>query len=288
VIVCDVDEHLHVIDLGDYLKGCRDRGVTVLPARGYEMVSEQFPDPDETLAVTRRSGAPAEDMSKLALFQPDAIEELNHDAGGHQSRPTGRVVAPARDELLLLHYKYLGRDYVMNRDARLRSRLRETDLARGWARHWADGSAEVKVVLERLRRECVDVSAVRPLAEPCGEAHTWWRNTLPRLADLEQLGELEKDRAHLASTLDALRRSSEEERHRLDAMQGELTATIGEVARLQSERAGQEGAVAASQARVEAIEASKTWRWSRPIRSVVDVMLRLLGSASVDRMNVER
>jgi len=274
VIVCDVDEHLHVNDLGDYLKACRDRGVTVLPARGYEMVTEHFPDPDEILAVTRRRGAPADEMSKLAVFQPDAIEELNHAAGGHQSKPIGRVVAPARDELLLLHYKYLGLDYVMNRDARLRTRLRETDLARGWARHWADGPAEVQVVLERLRRERVDVSAVRPLAEPFAEAHTWWRNTLPRLADLEQLGELERDRTHLASALEAL--------------QGELTATIGEAARLQRERTEAEAAVAASQARVEAIEASKTWRWSRPIRSVVDVVVRLLGSTSVDRMDVER
>jgi hypothetical protein len=41
VIVTDIDEHLyHHRDLEGYLKTCKERGVTIIPALGYQMLAE--------------------------------------------------------------------------------------------------------------------------------------------------------------------------------------------------------------------------------------------------------
>ena len=42
--------------------------------------------------------------SKLTLFDPSAITEIDYGVGRHDAGPTGRVIAPANDELLLLHH----------------------------------------------------------------------------------------------------------------------------------------------------------------------------------------
>ena len=50
VIICSMDEHLYHPDLLGYLKQCQEAGITaILPAEGYQMVSDSFPDSDERL-----------------------------------------------------------------------------------------------------------------------------------------------------------------------------------------------------------------------------------------------
>jgi hypothetical protein len=75
-------------------------------------------------------------MSKLRIFDPDALEETNFGFGGHGASPMGRLRAAWRDELLLLHYKYLGIDYTRARSAALRSRLGPDDHANKWGDHY--------------------------------------------------------------------------------------------------------------------------------------------------------
>ena len=60
VIVTDIDEHLFVPDIPmkNYLKRCKAQGVTFLPALGYQMLSEEFPEADEHLCFNRTWGAP--------------------------------------------------------------------------------------------------------------------------------------------------------------------------------------------------------------------------------------
>src|SRR4029453_15618648 len=104
VIVADIDEFLYHPDFLGYLRRSRKRGVTCIPALGYEMLSERFPGPDETLTSTVRRGVPLlpppgleirserfpgpdetltstvrrgvphDMMNKLRLFDPNAVE----------------------------------------------------------------------------------------------------------------------------------------------------------------------------------------------------------------------
>src|ERR1700730_2445288 len=127
VIITDIDEHLHHTDLLKLLIEYKARGMTFVPALGYQMISSDFPSPSEMLCATRTFGAPWEQMCKASLFDPTAIEEINYGPGRHVAEPTGSVRLPPRDELLLLHYKYLGFVQTLARHWQLRSGLRTQD-----------------------------------------------------------------------------------------------------------------------------------------------------------------
>lgn len=137
VIVTAIDEHLVHPRLGvaRYLERCRRRGITYVPALGFQMMTREFPAAGEHLARTQTKGAPFAMMSKLRVFDPDAIEEVSFGVGGHSAAPTGRLRLPWRDELLLLHYKLLGLDYARARNAELRARLGARDHSSQWGDH---------------------------------------------------------------------------------------------------------------------------------------------------------
>ena len=63
-------------------------------------------------AACRRRG-----INKLRLFNPRCVKP-SIAIGGHGADPSGHVVYPSRDELLLLHYKHLGRRVSQQRDER--------------------------------------------------------------------------------------------------------------------------------------------------------------------------
>ncbi|MEJ0016213.1 MAG: glycosyltransferase family 2 protein [Acetobacteraceae bacterium] len=141
VVVTAIDEHLHHADIAGYLARCRRAGVTAVPALGFQMLADRFPDPADWLAGTHRLGAPFALMNKLSLFDPDRIEATGYALGRHTAEPTGEVVYPEADELLNLHYKYLGLDYVRDRHRLLLSGLGEQDRAAGLGEHY-DRSGE--------------------------------------------------------------------------------------------------------------------------------------------------
>lgn len=175
VVITAVDEHLHHPDLPGYLDRCMSRGVTLVPALGYQMVAEEFPPPGTHLATSLRSGAPWHVMNKLSLFSPDAIEETGFAVGRHNAAPRGRLVLPRRDELLLLHYKYLGRRYVKERHAFLARGLGALDRANSWGAQYLwdeDGQDEA---FRRFAAAAIDTGApgFRPWKTP--PRPRWWR-----------------------------------------------------------------------------------------------------------------
>lgn len=142
VIICNMDEQLYHPDLMNYLKQCSDAGITVIPAAGYQMISDSFPNTDKRLCDQITFGMPYKKMSKFSIFNPNQIEEINYKHGRHYANPVGRVVYPSRRELKLLHYKYLGLDYLITRFAELSTGLRRIDLEKGWgARYLSERKA---------------------------------------------------------------------------------------------------------------------------------------------------
>lgn len=174
VIVTAVDEHLYHPRLPSYLASCRQRGVTCIPALGYQMVTSAFPSPGEHLATSRTSGMPDVLMSKLRVFDPDAIEEVDFAVGGHSAAPRGRLRFPWRDELLLLHYKYLGLDFVRARSARLLEELDDHDRIRSWGDYMPD---LVDANWAEYSGGLVDLSDRRYVPWLDHEADRWWRTS---------------------------------------------------------------------------------------------------------------
>jgi len=59
---------------------------------------------------------------KCLVFNPNEIEEINYSAGAHKCQPTGNLRIDYR-ETLLLHYKYLGAEHLINRYKLIRDRI---------------------------------------------------------------------------------------------------------------------------------------------------------------------
>jgi hypothetical protein len=175
VVVAETDELLYHADLFGYLRRCRRQGVTCIPALGYEMVAEAFPPADLPLVASVRRGVPHRMMSKLRLFDPNQVEATNFGPGTHTAAPAGNIVYPKRDELLLLHYKSLGYDYLRRRNAMMESKRQQQDLANNWSHHYRKTDDEVAGQVRVLLDASVDVIA---LGEDAWRSHRegrWWR-----------------------------------------------------------------------------------------------------------------
>jgi hypothetical protein len=161
VMICDIDEHLyHHKQLRGYLEQCKSNGVTIINPVGVEMVSSEFPPADAILSETVRQCVRAFTLDKMAVFDPNAIEEINYSAGRHVASPTGRLVFPPKREVKILHYKYLGLDYLVSRSADLSSRKTDFDRARGWGAHDQRSPDEFRLHFEELSRGTEDISMI--------------------------------------------------------------------------------------------------------------------------------
>jgi glycosyltransferase involved in cell wall biosynthesis len=161
VIICDMDEHVyHHNELRDYLGQCKANDFTILNPIGAEMMSADFPPADAVLCQTIRRGVRSFNLDKLAVFNPDAIEEMNYRAGRHVATPSGRLIFPPRREVKILHYKYLGLDYLIARSTALSPRKTDFDRSRGWGAHDHRSADEFRLHFEELLREAEDISLI--------------------------------------------------------------------------------------------------------------------------------
>ncbi len=176
IIIADIDEHLYHPHLLAYLRDCKNQGITMIPALGYQMLSHTFPRSDQLLCENLTMGAPWVKMNKLGIFSPDAIEEVNFALGRHTARPTGNVLAPDRDELLLLHYKYLGLERTQRRHEECAPRLQKMELENGWCHRWLWSREQLQKDWKNFERDIIDIS--RPDLKPW-QSHPvprWWEH----------------------------------------------------------------------------------------------------------------
>ncbi|MEW5981241.1 MAG: glycosyltransferase family 2 protein [Acidobacteriota bacterium] len=178
VIVVAVDEHTVHHNLPAYLADCQRAGVTIVPAVGYEMVSATFPGDDQSLSETVRRGVLFEPQHRVAIFQPDAIDEIHFSAGRHKASPAGRVCYPAVDEVRLLHFKHLGLDYVLARTAELATGLQSVDRNQQYGFHWLRTRAAIEADFADLLDMAREVDLTSPFGLD-GWALRWWRRQRP-------------------------------------------------------------------------------------------------------------
>jgi hypothetical protein len=176
VVITAVDEHLHHPRLIPFLEASHDAGVTAIPALGYQMVADEFPGPETLLCRDLTRGAPHAPMSKLSLFRPDRLARTNYGKGRHRARPTGRVVLPERDELMLLHYKYLDPAYTAGRHALLATGLGDLDRKNGWGGHYFR-TDERRMDREFQTYKALAVDIAHPGYQPWRDhaEPRWWR-----------------------------------------------------------------------------------------------------------------
>lgn len=185
VIICNMDEHLHHPDLLNYLQQCKDAGITAIPAEGYQMISETFPDSDKRLCDLITFGMRYKKMNKLSIFNPNAIEEINYKHGRHYANPVGRVVFPQRGDLKLLHFKYLELDYLITRFAELSTGLRRIDLENRWGIRYLSERKKIEQSFQDVWNASseIPISAIRSKVKAKGRIEHLCYQSLRKLAE---------------------------------------------------------------------------------------------------------
>lgn len=173
VVVGNVDEHLHHPRMTDYLARMLAAGVTAIPSLGYQMIAERFPPAGSLLRRECPIGAPWRNMSKLGIFRPDQITETRFEAGRHKASFQGNVVFPDRDEVVNLHFKYLGVAETHSRHEAQGARLGKTDRANRWGLEYFWSREELEAEFERFRAAAIDVASARHHEEH--PEPRWWR-----------------------------------------------------------------------------------------------------------------
>ena len=112
VIVCDFDEFLHSnIPIIDILQHFRNKNISIdlFKAKGFNMASEAPLDPGLPLVEQVSHGVLDPMYSKVVLFNPNTIRDINYTHGAHEARPVGiRKRLRLGPALNLLHYKFVG------------------------------------------------------------------------------------------------------------------------------------------------------------------------------------
>jgi hypothetical protein len=175
VIIADIDEHLYHRDLAAYLADCRQRGVTAVPAVGYEMISETFPRGEQRLCDLVRKGAPSAIMSKMLIFDPNRLAETGFGVGRHSARPRGKVRYPKENGLLNLHFKSLGLDYITARYRLLATRCGTHDRANKWGNHYDRPAEKTAEIFNARLGRAFDVIAAGDRAATDHPGPHWWR-----------------------------------------------------------------------------------------------------------------
>jgi len=136
VIVCDADEFIHINQ--EELVQQEEANYTIVKANGFTVVNR-----DESLNDISKMKYGYRDCAydKHILFNKKYISEINYEHGCHPTNHIPRIVGSqsvgATKEFKMIHYKWLGKTYTLNRRMGLRNRgLSEFNIQTGWTNEY--------------------------------------------------------------------------------------------------------------------------------------------------------
>ena len=136
VIVCDADEFI-----------CPDNLVGTAPVvTGYNMISENMP----VSKITEISvGNFDKGSCKQAIFNPDAITEIDYIHGCHKNHMTGNITREG--SCRLLHYRTIGGvQRMIRRHAEYRRRLSQFNIHHRFGHHYLQTDSQKREEWDRL------------------------------------------------------------------------------------------------------------------------------------------
>jgi len=152
VIVTDTDEFVYHSDLSLALS--ETLGTVILP-RMFNMYYDRFPKTEGQIYEEVQWGV--EFNSKMSLFRPDQIREMNYDPGCHFAHPIGNFILDFRSPIINLHFKNMGQEYVNQRNAELCSRNSEENVRNGWNWHIIMKSEDIANQFELAKTRLIKV-----------------------------------------------------------------------------------------------------------------------------------
>ena len=129
VVVCDVDE---LIDIRPkHLLKAESMNQTVFKGIGYNMVNVS--GVKNYLSVN--TGVRDKGYDKKLVFNKRFINEINYRPGAHHAVPSG-IVVDSTFRPIIYHFRYMDRQYMIERYKEFASRLSEENKAKGWSYHY--------------------------------------------------------------------------------------------------------------------------------------------------------
>lgn len=157
VIVCDMDEFLYHPNISQALVEMKSAGATILKPNGYNMIGDRVPSINEDIKQVVDCGYRIYAFDKCVLFDPNKINEIKFGFGAHVCTPEGDVVFYRRPEWLLLHYKNLSPEYIIQRNIKLKNRLSEFNEGHGYGHQYLETSKSTYASFKRWYSQCVSV-----------------------------------------------------------------------------------------------------------------------------------
>ncbi|WP_281310675.1 glycosyltransferase family 2 protein [Flavobacterium flavigenum] len=151
VIVCDMDEFLFDENLQEKLVEAKEQNIIMPAVTGYNMMSDEFPaNYKKRITEQVKHGVRSERFDKQIIFDPKKVKEINYRPGAHLCNPVfyENTHAASGIELKLLHYKYLGKDYVYKKHEVYVNRMSEISRKKKHGYEYLEGEAHVNNMFE--------------------------------------------------------------------------------------------------------------------------------------------
>ena len=120
VIVVDADEFIYHPNLKETLFSLKENGVEIVQCQGYSMISNKFPETDGQIYNSLKHGIESQLDTKWTIHSPKV--DVRYRKGRHGTpynfRGNYRDSRHRYHGIKLLHYRYIGKDYIAAREER--------------------------------------------------------------------------------------------------------------------------------------------------------------------------
>jgi glycosyltransferase involved in cell wall biosynthesis len=159
VIVGDMDEFLYAPDIMRLFEKAKRQRSAIICTDGYEMVGDKFPvDDGRQIWEIVDTGVQSGVFSKRICFSPEI--DICFTAGCHHCNPRGKNVKVSSVHASMLHYRWLGVEYVMERYSVYRQRLSEYNRLHKYCDEYNRDKDEVKKIYKSKSSMAVKVVGV--------------------------------------------------------------------------------------------------------------------------------
>lgn len=170
LIIVDTDEFLYHPNLRRKLTEYKITGVDFPKVAGYNMRSLTFPayDPNKTIIDLIKTGVRDDEwQAKRCVFNPNKINPI-YTTGCHSVHYPSNAVESNCQELMLLHYRWLGYDYFINKNKFISDRLSDYNKKHNYGYHT---TAFSRIEEDFFKKECAESYDIFNLKITMGDLH---------------------------------------------------------------------------------------------------------------------
>lgn len=158
VLIVDIDEIVYHPNMRQFLESSKD--YTVLTPTAYQMFSDVFPTEEGQITEVMSFGVLStpdiclsllncNSFDKKCIINPSKIKETNYTDGMHQANMTGNVIELCDPTLKMLHYRFLGLDYIINKNKMRAKRLIPELVKLGCSTHYLKSEEELTDIFQK-------------------------------------------------------------------------------------------------------------------------------------------